>query len=257
MIKRRKALTIAAGAICCHSAAFGQPTYTGRHGPAVFGCCIPASLAPQYLSRATGGEVYESGNERLVSNSASRELDYALAQTLAMLCHRFEILPGFSYYQELESDGHNALATERTLLSRSDGTVLFGLGMLGDLLGKDQYGAAAVVAVAAHEFGHIVAMKRGINDSLAPDKTNPFRAEQFADFMSGAFAGMRFHEDSTFPAVVFATTMRSFGGGVHGTGEQRGHAVTEGFKAAIDGSSNINDLVMTGRKFSMSVSQSG
>jgi len=178
--------------------------------------------------------------------------DYALAQAMGDLCEKFHVKPGFCYYKESGED-FNALATDRVVTKLSGGTVLFGFNMLSYLFQNSDIPAAAVLAVIAHEFGHIVAITRGLNDQLAPDKTNPFRAEQFADFMSGFYAGQRLVEDEKFHAVVFATTMQKLGGddrGSHGTHKERGSAVLEGFKTGKQ-KAGLDDAVNAGFKFAM------
>jgi len=170
-----------------------------------------------------------------------------------MLSRTFEVLPGFAYYRD--TDGMNARATPAVMLDRTDGTVMFGLGLLEHLLARPSHGDAAVVAVCAHEFGHIIAYKLGLQQRLISNGS-PFRGEQFADFIAGYFAGLRKLERPDFPAVAFATTQRSFGGsvrGTHGTGVERAAAVEAGFAAAyrdrMDSSSGIN----VGYQYAMSV----
>lgn len=191
----------------------------------------------------------------LESRSGDRYLDFALAQTLAKLSHTFGVLPGFSYYHEIDEGDYNALATKEALLDRTDGTVLFGLGMLGHLLRLSEKPDAAIVAVCAHEFGHLAAMRRGEMRRLAPDPTNPFRAEQHADFMSGFFAGLRSLEYPDYPAMIFATTFRSLGGairGTHGTRDERGLAVAAGFTAAKEQRLSVVDGLDQAYRYAMS-----
>jgi hypothetical protein len=226
--------------------------------PRVFGCCIPRLIAPAYFARAIPSpsiEAPEIDIRRLVTNSSSRDFDFALAQTLGMLCDRFDVLPNFSYYREVEND-ENALATEEPFGSHPDGTVLLGLRMVGTLMRRTENGAASVIAVVAHEFGHIVANKLKLNDRLAPEKTKPFRAEQFADFMSGAFAAVRQKEYDRFPAAAFALTMWDLGGsdrGTHGTREERGNAVSAGYQDGSKSDITLNNIVTAGFQYAMSV----
>jgi hypothetical protein len=214
-------------------------------------------LAGAYLDRAMADADAKATLKNLIPHSASEMLDYAFAQALAEIGARFEVRPDFSYVYEIGDEGINAFATDHVLTQGRDGTVLFGLKMLGHLLGQPQHGDVAVMAVAAHEFGHIVAMKRGLNAQLEPDETQPFRAEQFADFMSGAFAGFRHRDEPNFPAVVFATTMRGLGGlsrQTHGTSEERGRAVLAGYRASSEASHALDDVVDAGFHYALSIS---
>ena len=177
---------------------------------------------------------FYSGAEQIEPRSGNSNLDRALAQSLGMLSRTFDVLPGFAYYHD--DDSPNARAMTDALLNRTDGTVIFGLNMLRLLLQRPQNPDACVVAVCAHEYGHIISYKNGMINQLDPTRSQPFRAEQFADYIAGFFAGTRKRQRPSFPAVAFATTQRSFGGmtrGSHGTGAERGEAVQRGFLDAF------------------------
>jgi hypothetical protein len=217
------------------------------------GCYVPPKAAPVLFARAGMARMYETGHEDIEPNSGDRQLDRALAQSLAKLSRTWDVLPGFSYFREPNEP--NALATSEALLHRSDGTVLFGKRLLRELMQLSVHRDAAIVAVCAHEFGHVVQFKRRLRDKLAPDPDQPFRSEQHADYLAGFYGGLRKREHADFPAVVFATTQRRYGTltrSSHGTGEQRGQAVLEGFKAAYERRLSPDDAVMEGFNFAMS-----
>lgn len=202
-----------------------------------FGCVPPPRAAGGYLARATFAQTVKTGKERLEARSGIHQLDFALAMGLYNLSKFFNVMPAFSYYQEEEGEGSNALATMEIITDRADGTVLFGLNLLREILKKLPRPDAAIMSVCAHEFAHIAAMKMKLNEKLAPDPTDPFRMEQHADFMSGYYAGARTLSDKKFPAVAFVITQRSLVGyerKTHGSKEQRGAAVEAGFKAGFD-----------------------
>jgi hypothetical protein len=167
-----------------------------------------------------------------VFKSGVEGLEGALVRTLDMLSSMFGILPGFAYFHE--KDEANAKATSVDLLKdRPDGTVLLGLKLLHNLLALPERDAG-VIAVCAHEFAHIVSYSNGYISQLTPTAgSSPFRAEQFADYMAGYFAGRRKFEQPDFPAAVFATTTSMYGGTTHGNAQQRGNAVQEGFLCAF------------------------
>ena len=231
MITRRTLTYCGAACLLRHGIAHSQPSSDSAVLSKTYGCHLPLRAAASYVGKAEGAKLILTGHEDLVSHSASIMFDYAFAQTLARLCQAFQVRPGFSYYREPSEDPQNAYATEQRIISESDGTVLFGLNMLGALLARSQNGPVSVIAVAAHEFGHIVALKRGFQSQLAPDATHPFRSEQFADYMSGYFSGIRRRNNPNFPASDFAMTFRDMAGtsqGTHGTREERGEAIARG-----------------------------
>ncbi len=217
------------------------------------GCHVSREEAPSFFARTNAAQTFRFGTEDIEPRSGDPHMDRALAQTLARLARMFDVLPGFAYFRE--HDRKNALATPQPLLERSDGTVLFGLQLLRELLARPEHPDASVVAVCAHEFGHIVGYKTGLIRQLAPDPRQPFRAEQHADYLAGFFAGVRRRERPDFPAVVFAMTMRTEGGvtrGSHGTSEERAQAVVEGFKAAYERQISVSDGITQGFQFAMS-----
>jgi predicted metalloprotease len=173
-------------------------------------------------------------------------------QSLAKLTSLLGVLPGFAYYND--SDGSNAKATPEKLLDRSDGTVIFGLQLLKECLARPANGDASIVAICAHEYGHIVSYKNGMIgqlDTQGSGDQGVFRAEQFADYIAGYYAGTRRRENRDFPAVAFATTQRSFGGGDHGSGKQRGDAVQAGFLAAYQRNLGRESAFQDALKFCM------
>lgn len=224
--------------------------------PRTFGCCVPHEVATGYLHAASGAQPLTRDMIDMRKHSASEAFDYAFAQTLGMLCEYFHVLPSFAYYQEaggtLDCD---AKATDVILFGRDDGTVLFGLNMLTKQMAGN-YGTYGVMAVAAHEFGHIVAKTRGLNEKLAPSMEAPFRAEQFADFMCGVFSAYRRRDNKNFEANYFAMTMRELGTlnrETHGTKQERGFAVAAGYRAAWQTDQDFDEIVKAGYDYAMAM----
>lgn len=228
------ALTVLFGStICCSAHA-----NVGQNSE--FGCSLQDDEADDYFSRTSRAERYAVGNEEIEPRSGDPLLDRALVQSLAMMTRTFKVIPGFGFYDDF--DGMNAKATSRQLLGNTDGTVLFGFRLLDNMLKLPVHPDAAIVAVCAHEFGHILSYKTKQIQELSPDRSqnSTYRGEQYADYMAGYFAGIRKQSRPDFPAVVFANTQRSFGGGSHGSGVQRGDAVLEGFKASYQRNLDIS-----------------
>jgi hypothetical protein len=220
-------LTVIAGS-CCSLHARAVPSR--RHG-----CWLTPEEAKPHVSTVKEATIVRSMRARIEPRSGNRELDKALVQSLARLTGMLGILPGFAYFDD--ASGPNAFATTERILGNTDGSVLFGLKLLEMCLKRPTHGDASIVAICAHEYGHILSYKNGMMDKLSPANSGDegtFRAEQFADFVAGYYAGTRKRANPSYPAVAFATTQLSFGGGDHGTGEQRGEAVQEGFLAAYD-----------------------
>lgn len=190
-------------------------------------------------------------------SSGDRELDYALAQNLSHITDLFQVLPGFTYYDDT---GHpNAFATKRQYLRRTDGTVLFGRALLGRCLAAPESPDVAVSAVCAHEFGHIVQFKHDLQTKLLAGQTTKKRVELNADFMSGYYAGRRKLERPTYPSAVYATTQYSAGDthfadrNHHGTPSERAAAIVKGFETAYRDKRELMDAVQVGVDYALTL----
>jgi hypothetical protein len=227
---------------CCSGAAHAQ-TYSG--------CWLTnGRISNPQNSR---GAKSEEGLEDLTSQSSDPSMDLALRQSLNHLYQLFRVRPGFSFFRETGSP--NAKATNQPLMDgRPEGTVLLGLKLVDELL-KLPYPAVGIVAVCAHEYAHILSYSNGMYAQLAPAGASPFRAEQFADFMAGYYAGVRKKQDANFPAVMFAATTSLYGGGEHGTPEQRGAAINAGFNRAFY--ANDETVVAARQAFDYAMAQPG
>lgn len=209
------------------------------------------------MGKSTNPRLYITGNEPVALKSGDKYFDYALAQTLAKISTVFEVLPGFAYYDDTESK--NAYATGDVKLKNADGTVLFGQILLGDILGGKDNPDVAVAAICAHEFGHILQFKHGLEKVVGKDQPTIKRIELQADFFAGYFAGIRKKEKPSYPAAVFAMTQFLLGDqnlgsqGHHGTPDERGKAVSEGFRSAYHLDMPIAECIAASTKFVMAL----
>jgi hypothetical protein len=192
----------------------------------------------RYYKQGTETRLYLTGEEPLIPRSGDRDFDSALARTLAKISDLFGVLPGFAYYDE--QDSVNAYATDYSRMAKADGTVLFGVRLLKKLLAEFSNDSpdAAVAAVCAHEFGHIVQYQKKLTEIVGAGETNARRIELQADYFAGYFAGARKRERPEFPAAVFAQTQFNSGENMinhpdhHGTPDERAAAVIRGFEVA-------------------------
>jgi hypothetical protein len=97
------------------------------------------------------------------------------------LVNTFFVSPRMFY---LVDPSPNAFATSEIANALGpDGTILLGQNLLAQQLTQDSSGAT-VVAVMAHEFGHLVQFRNGLRE---PGK----RSELHADFMAGWYLNLR------------------------------------------------------------------
>jgi hypothetical protein len=203
--------------------------------PHAFGCMLTDDAADVVF--ALDAQALGAGASPTIVESGDRELDYALAQTLSKLTDTWNVLPGFAWFDD--SAAPNAFATSRRLLSRNDGTVLFGRRLLDRCLKAREHPDVVISAICAHEYGHIAQYKYGLTKRLAAGQTTVKRNELHADFLAGYFAGVRKLERPGFPAAVYATTQYSFGDHRtdnvkhHGRPEERASAIVRGFETSF------------------------
>ena len=217
------------------------------------GCVLTASEAQPYLAKASDTRVFLTGKEPMIPRSGNRNFDLALARTLSKAASVLEVLPGFAYYEDY--DEFNAYATPAVRRDRADGTVLFGGGLLLDLMRGKESPEVSVAAVCAHEFGHIVQFKHDLQKVVQKGQKTARRGELQADFLAGYFAGVRKREKPDFPAAVFAATQSKFGDldvdspGHHGTPAERGAAIVKGFEAAYRQRLSLADTIVASTNY--------
>jgi hypothetical protein len=257
-MKRRETVigglvTLAFGVVRPVIATGADPDLSHVHGP---GCFLTKSEAIPFFNVATESRVYMTGNEPMIPKSGDPEFDLALAQGLARISALLDVAPGFAYYDD-STDGKNAYATPVVRLNGKDGTVLFGQGLLKQLLNSPESPDACIAAVCAHEFGHVLQNKHDLMGKLMEGQATVKRVELQADFFSGYFAGVRKLERPSFPAAVFAVTQFSFGDnmvndpGHHGTKEERAQAIVAGFKVGHSGKKEISQLISAANDYAM------
>ena len=161
----------------------------------------PERIDPQVTPRIYGlAEVPVSRGD--LHGSGDATFDRALSVTLLKLSETFSVLPGFAFSERIRL---NAFASSNQALGREDGSVVFGNPLYREIMGRREHPEVGIVAVCAHEFGHIAQFKRGIHRILISEKRVK-RLELHADFLAGYFAGRRKLEMPEFPAAIFATT---------------------------------------------------
>ncbi len=207
------------------------------------GCYVSDDALRQKLGVTDSGWSFNLETDPTFGGSGDKDFDRALAQTLSRLTDLFSILPGFAFFNE--DEGPNAFASPSQRLGRGDGSVVFGQQLLKKLMSATEYPAARVAAVCAHEFGHIVQFKRGIDRVLVGADRRVKRLELHADYLTGYFAGTRRLAWNDFPAAVFADAQFNAGDNMtshpnhHGTARERGEAVSAGYFAAYRDKENL------------------
>jgi hypothetical protein len=184
----------------------------------------------------------------ILDGSGNSDFDAALGrQVLSPLSLEFGVNPGFGFYEEdkhLEYGDENALASTLVRIARTRGTVVFGLNLLRNFLRVDG-GDFAIMAICAHEFGHI--KQYGLDAKSAIEQGLPsYCIELHADFLAGYFVRL-------FSERVPATRLQVIGEqwsklghptdpGSHGTSTQRVKAIEAGYDFAKKSTTRTIDM---------------
>jgi hypothetical protein len=231
----------------------GCPAHAGLSPRAAraCGCMLDPEEATSYLNASLVMPQQVTRDKPVIASSGDKGFDFALAQTLYRISETFGVMPGFAFYDDY--DGPNAFAMRASKLGNPDGTVLFGLRYLKAALAQKEYPDIWVTSICAHEFGHILQYKRGL-DLISGQKTIK-RCELHADFLSGFYAGRLKLQRPDYPAAVFATQEYAAGNydyanpSFHGTPDERAHAVVRGFEAAYRDRLKLDEAFDLGVKF--------
>jgi len=160
-----------------------------------------------------------SGNDRF---------DRSLGAVLADLSVKFQVRPGFFYFND--ANAPNAFAVNFSLYPATQGTVGFGLTMLNNALRLGPEGDMIVMGICAHEFAHIHQMYSSIQTTLS--RVHPKYQELHADFLAGYFVGLG-RVYSPKELITLGRAWEQIGGSAsHGSSDERLSAIEEGYKLA-------------------------
>ncbi|CAK0757348.1 conserved hypothetical protein [Gammaproteobacteria bacterium] len=186
----------------------------------------------------------------MLESSGDARLDRALGTLLADMASKFEVRPGFAFYDD--ADGRNALAMEKSYLPNTQGTVLFGRGLLTQELNRGQNGDMPVMGICAHEFGHIVQYRRGVYERLMAGRETAKRVELHADFLAGYYIGRRGLDYGENQLVALGRAWEELGDNNfsdplhHGTREERLQAVETGYHMATASRAGLAEAIEGG-----------
>src|SRR5262249_53326358 len=135
------------------------------------GCTLASGeLANRVEPPATPGSyalAQVAGERGQVHGSGDPTFDRALSVSLLKISEAFSVLPGFAFSERVYL---NAFATTNSALGRADGSVVFGNSLYRTIMGRREHPELGIVAICAHEFGHIAQYKHGIDKVLVVNK---------------------------------------------------------------------------------------
>ncbi len=237
MLDRRQFLATTSACACC---TIGPPTE--GLAPALpdkdGGCGVPADQIKRVFPKILS--VHELAESRQAFHSAfgggASARDAALVKAIGRLSASFEIAPKFGFFDDREfAPAGNALAWRPDTKERPNGAVTFGIVLFDRLMSEDPIGAS-VLAVLAHEFGHVALYMSGKEAEVREGRPTAKRVELHADFLAGYYLGVRKREAAGVSLYNAGRLIWSIGDQAfdskhhHGTRAERNAAAEAGFK---------------------------
>lgn len=203
-----------------------------------YGCGVPPAdidkiekliIPEESLSREA------RGFRAAVATDGTAELK-ARARAITRLCSSFSVSPDFDFFND--GDNENAMAL-RPMEKYPKGKVLFGRSLYSRLMGQDPAGAS-VLAVLAHEFGHIALYASGQEQAVQAGRPTAKRVELHADFLAGYYLGLRKRENPQASLLKAGRLIWNLGDtdfddeDHHGKPAERNRAAETGFRLGFE-----------------------
>jgi hypothetical protein len=237
----RRHLLASGGCAICASRALSAPAR-------IFdGCAISTTGYEQFRQQNDGTTALSSGifaRNRHWHTTGNRAIDRDLDRALSVTADLFGVNPAFGFYDPaslqnpvgLERDPWGAFASsEGTDIPGTWGTVAFSWNLFRDEFYNRDSSGLTIMAIVAHEFGHIVQFRSG----RFLQHGYPRKSEVNADFLAGYFLGTR---KKSIPSLRFQKAgemFARFGRGnnenpqrSHGDETERLNAAEAGFRVA-------------------------
>jgi hypothetical protein len=252
MHHRRRFLTMIVGAACsCCTSSLALAADAGEGG------CMVGPEVDRILKRLQSQTTFATPRAQasasdlasLVKSTGDPAADLALRRALAKIAETFKVTAAFGFLPDdpaNRSAQMNAWASSRVVEPGTDGTVFFGRPYYDKHMGNDPSGIT-VLAILAHEYGHIRMFKSGLRDRILAGQSTTKRTELHADFMSGFYLGLLKRDNPEAP-FWRAINARYASGSYnythprfHGTPEERLAAVEGGYHASFTDTKTVDE----------------
>ncbi len=247
------------------SAAAGAPVLgvsTPAAANSVGGCLISHNQFENVRHTATSfgnASVSLFDRAKYIRTTGNPALDRALDASIKRLADLFGQVPAFGFYSQGDHPDispMNAFATRvRSDIPGTWGTIGFGNELFEHEMKDHDPSGSTIVAVIAHEFGHIWAMKAGIMDKLTAGESTVKRSELHADYLAGFFLGTRKRAAPSISLQAAGDLFNRIGDydvgnkDHHGTPKERVAAAEEGFKVSYVQNRDANYAFVAGLEY--------
>ncbi|MGY3527448.1 hypothetical protein [Bradyrhizobium sp. USDA 4452] len=250
MLTRRAILSGTIAACCC-------PTLgAARSVSEIAGCwLLPGETSLLGLGEKDFGALPNSDD--MTNTSGDKNLDRALGRALARISSAFKVNPSFAFFADDNSP--NAYASPDTNTAGTHGSVVFGRTLFQDQFRRYNDQGVSVLAIAAHEFGHICQFQQNLSGALQGSERTVRRIELHADYLSGWYLGLLKKRNSSISLWSSGDTFHRIGDSNftnkqhHGTPEERVAASKAGFDLANGGEENVQGAIMRGKDYILSL----
>jgi hypothetical protein len=228
----------------------GVPRLARAAVPATGGCLLCREAQRLRRGGRLGMVADSDADPEIYTSSGDTETDHVLGLALRRLAETFRVSPGFAFFDD--SRGHNAFATERSLLKGGERTVMMGKGLFIEQMREDHDMGTTVIAICAHEFGHIYQFAYGQHARLAELDRTVRPIELHADFLAGYYLALRHNAKAQLDLQAVGRVFYELGDtdfndrGHHGTPEERSRAITGGYAFGKDRDADIDDASRAG-----------
>lgn len=204
----------------------------------------------------------DDGYEQVISRGIARQtfydttgdkaFDRQLGRAIIKLAGFFEEQPAFGIVDGREHD--NAFAMPRTGGASQLGTVGVGRTLLNRLKEEDETGMA-ILALIAHEFGHVSQFRRDAIKVLNAGETTVRKSELHADYLTGCYLGWLKRNEPRLRVISAGRFMESIGDHAvnskdhHGTPAERLTATEAGFELAYQEARSFESYFDAGQSF--------
>ncbi len=226
-------LFVGGSACACIGAGHGL-IVTAQSVPMSEGCFLSATRADsgyqQVISRGIARQTF-------FQTTGDKVFDRQLGRAIIRLSGFFGEQPAFGIVDGGEHD--NAFALPREGGNAEFGTVGIGRTLLNRLKEEDASGVS-ILALVAHEFGHVAQFRRDAIAELNAGENTVRKSELHADYLTGCYLGWLKRNEPRVRVISAGRFMESIGDSAvtskdhHGTPAERLRSTEAGFASAYE-----------------------
>jgi hypothetical protein len=210
------------------------------------GCLLTANQSSKLLSAD------DSLDSSAAFATGDSNLDHQLGQALVRATQFFGITPAFGFYEKKNAQASPSVSSK---FRGTWGTVLFGTPLFEDELKARDPSGMTIIAIVAHEFGHIIQFKRNLREQILANQPTVKRLELHADILSGYYIGSMKRLNPNLQVYSAGQVFDRIGDSDfsspthHGTSQERVKASQFGFNYGKAGTASLDGVINAGLQY--------